>query len=163
MAEFRPKIIYFILLFYDIKTGVSNLMIEFRPKIIHCFAATSSLSTNCLAAMRSPAVSLFPHERNPGLQRYRIQNIETAASLNCATLRSGMELRSESTNARSWPTPPHRSKYHKWARNSGPQQDANWQKTTGRTTARASPASVSPGVSTIPVGATDPVPKSDRE
>ena len=118
-------------------------MIEFRPKIIHCFAATSSLSTNCLAAMRSPAVSLFPHERNPGLQRYRIQNIETAASLNCATLRSGMELRSESRNASLARTAP-LVEMSQVGHHSGPQQNANWQKPAGKTTARACPAPVPP-------------------
>ena len=67
-------------------------------------------------------------------------------NLNSATLGSEIVLRSESENVRCWPEPPHRSRCHKWARDSGPQQDANWQKPAGKTTARASPAPVPPAL-----------------
>ena len=67
-------------------------------------------------------------------------------NLNSATLGSEIVLRSESENVRCWPEPPHRSRCHKWARDSGPQQDANWQKPAGKTTARACPAPVPPAL-----------------
>ena len=54
--------------------------LRWQAILIHYFVATSSLRTNCLAAMRSPAVSLIPHERNPGMQRFRIQKTECAES-----------------------------------------------------------------------------------
>ena len=54
--------------------------LRWQTILSHCFVATSSLRANCLVAMRSPAVSLIPHERNPRMQRCRIQKTESAES-----------------------------------------------------------------------------------
>ena len=59
---------------------LSLCRLRWQTILSHCFVAASSLRANCLVAMRSSAVSLIPHERNPGMQRYRIQKIECAES-----------------------------------------------------------------------------------
>ena len=74
--------------------------------------------------------------------QYRKLNVP---NLNSATLGSkrNFDLYPET---RRWPEPPHRSRCHKWASYSRPQQDANWQKPAGKTTARACPAPVPPAL-----------------
>ena len=75
---------------HDVKIGSQQALTscslldypDIAPIAIHayCFVAASSLRANCLVAMRSSAVSLIPHERNPGMQRFRIQKTECAES-----------------------------------------------------------------------------------
>ena len=64
-------------------------------------------------------------------------------NLNSATLGSDMELRSESRNASLARTAP-LVEMSQVGHHSGPQQNANWQKPAGKTTARACPAPVPP-------------------
>ena len=72
--------------------------LRWQTILSHCFVAASSLRANCLVAMRSSAVSLIPHERNPGMQRYPIQKTECAESEQ-RNARLETELRSVSRNA----------------------------------------------------------------
>ena len=72
--------------------------LRWQTILSHCFVATSSLRANCLVAMRTSAVSLFPHERNPGMQRCPIQKTECAESEQ-RNARLETELRSVSRNA----------------------------------------------------------------